>query len=312
MFKGDRNFTVGLFVSIAMASFIAFVIWLTGRTGTEEMSRYSVLFQRDVSGLAIGGPVKYMGMNIGSVVEMQLERGDKTMNVRVDIEILESTPVDSGTYASLAMQGITGVTVVNLSTEPGRHPPLETSPGHKYPVIPVRVLGLTAIMATMPEIMNKMDELLIRASDLFSEENQAAISGALGDVNQLTSALADNRESIAAIPDDLRNTLADIQAAVGQMQTLVTQVQPQLDSTMTNIRASSENLARMTERVDSLLASHEQDMNRFLAEGLGEVPSLMNETRQALRQMEKLLAELKHDPSQMIHRPPAGAIDIEP
>ena len=294
MFKGDRNFTVGLFVSIAMASFIAFVIWLTGRTGTEEMSRYSVLFQRDVSGLAIGGPVKYMGMNIGSVVEMQLERGDKTMNVRVDIEILESTPVDSGTYASLAMQGITGVTVVNLSTEPGRHPPLETSPGHKYPVIPVRVLGLTAIMATMPEIMNKMDELLIRASDLFSEENQAAISGALGDVNQLTSALA------------------DIQAAVGQMQTLVTQVQPQLDSTMTNIRASSENLARMTERVDSLLASHEQDMNRFLAEGLGEVPSLMNETRQALRQMEKLLAELKHDPSQMIHRPPAGAIDIEP
>ena len=27
---------------------------------------------------------------------------------------------------------------------------------------------------------------------------------------------------------------------------------------------------------------------------------------------EKLLAELKHDPSQMIHRPPADAIDIEP
>ena len=312
MFKGDRNFTVGLFVSVAIAAFIAFVIWLTGRTGTEEMSRYSLLFQRDVSGLAIGGPVKYMGMNIGSVVQMQLERGDKTMNVRVDIDIFESTPVDSGTYASLAMQGITGVAVVNLSTEPGHHPPLEKLPGRKYPIIPVRVLGLNAIMATMPEIMNKMDELLIRATDLFSDENQAAISGVLTDVNELTSALAENRESIAALPDDLKNTLGDIQATVGQMQTMVTGIQPQLDATIENIRVSSENLASMTGRVDSLLAEHEQDMNRFVAEGLGEVPALMSETRQALRQMEKLLAELKHDPSQMIHRPPAEGIEIEP
>ena len=74
MFKGDRNFAVGLFVSIAIASFIFFVIWLTGRTGEQELTRYTLLFHKDVSGLSVGGPVKYMGMNVGSVVLMDLER----------------------------------------------------------------------------------------------------------------------------------------------------------------------------------------------------------------------------------------------
>jgi phospholipid/cholesterol/gamma-HCH transport system substrate-binding protein len=312
MFKGDRNFTVGLFVSIAIAVFVGFVIWLTGRTGTEEMTRYSLLFRRDISGLAVGGPVKYMGMNIGSVVAMQLERGDKTMNVRVDIDVLESTPVDSGTYASLALQGITGVAVVNLATEPGQHPPLEILPGRKYPVIPVRIVGLSAIMATMPEIMNKLDSLLTQAGELLGEENRNTISGALDDVHELTSALAENREAIAAIPGDLRDTLATIRSTVDQLQAAVTEARPGLDATLSNLRQSSENLARLTGQVDDLLAEHEEDVSRFMAEGLGEAPALMNETRQALRELEKLLSELKHDPSQMIHRPPDGAIDIDP
>ena len=95
MFKGDRNFAVGLFVSIAIAAFIFFVIWLTGRTGNEEMKRYSLLFSKDISGLSVGGPVKYMGMNIGTVIEMELE-SNHGIRIRVDIE--ESSPEDMEEY----------------------------------------------------------------------------------------------------------------------------------------------------------------------------------------------------------------------
>ncbi len=309
MFKGDRNFAVGLFVSIAIAAFVAFVIWLTGRTGVEEMSRYSLLFDRDISGLAVGGPVKYMGMNIGSVVQMNLERNE-SIQVRVDIEILESTPVDSGTFASLALQGITGVAVVNLGSEPGKHPPLNVLPGREYPLIPVRVVGFSAIMSSMPKIMSKLDHLLTQAGEMLGEENRATISGALEDVESLTSALAENRETIAAIPGDLRVTLADIQSTVGQLQDLITQMSPDLSSTMANVRQSSENLVSLTGRIDTLLSEHKNDMDEFIAEGLGEAPALMTETRHALRDLEKLVAELKDDPSQLIHRPSTDAVEI--
>jgi phospholipid/cholesterol/gamma-HCH transport system substrate-binding protein len=312
MFKGDRNFTVGLFVSIAIAVFIGFVIWLTGRSATEEMTRYSLLFERDVSGLAVGGPVKYMGMNIGSVVQMKLERND-TVNVRVDIEVLESTPVDSGTYASLALQGITGVAVVNLASDPGEHPPIRTPPGREYPVIPVRLLGFSAVVSSMPEIMSKLDVLLTRAGELLNEENRAAVGGALTDLNAVTAALAENREAIAGIPGDLRATLADVQSTVGQLEAVIGQMKPGLDATLSNIQKSSENLVSLTGRIDTLLQDHQADMGRFLSEGLGEAPALMKDARLALREMEKLIAELKDEPSQLIHRPPAAdAIDIEP
>ena len=143
MFKGDRNFTVGLFVSIAIAALVVFIIWLTGRSGQEEMSRYTLLFNRDVSGLAVGGPVKYMGMNIGSVVHMDLDKSEG-VRIRVDIEILTSTPVNQGTYASLAIQGITGVAVVNLASEAGDFPALPDPPRGRHPEIPVRDVGFAA------------------------------------------------------------------------------------------------------------------------------------------------------------------------
>jgi hypothetical protein len=53
-------------------------------------------------------------------------------------------------------------------------------------------------------------------------------------------------------------------------------------------------------------------MSRFLEDGLGEAPALLQETRQALREVEKLMSELQDDPSQLNHRPPSDALEIDP
>jgi phospholipid/cholesterol/gamma-HCH transport system substrate-binding protein len=311
MFKGDRNFAVGLFVSLAIAFFVLFVVWLTGRTGNEEMKRYSLLFSKDISGLSVGGPVKYMGMNIGTVVEMELE-SDHGIRIRVDIEILESTPVDHGTYASLALQGITGVAVVNLASDPGDHAPLEKQEGHKYPVIPVRIVGFSALMASAPEIMGKLDSLLTQANQILGEENQASIAGLLNNIEDITVSLAEERETIAAIPGNLNQTITEIQATVVQMQGILGDLQPGLNSTIDNASRSAENLASLTARMDTLLQKHENDVSQFMEQGLGSIPDLMNEAQDALRDLEKLVQELQDDPSQLIYRQADNSVEIDP
>jgi len=311
MFKGDRNFTVGLFVTVAITSFVIFVIWLTGRSGAEEMSRYTLKFERDVSGLAIGGPVKYMGMSVGSVIHMDLESGDG-VRVRVDIEILTSTPVNQGTYASLALQGITGVAVVNLASEAGQHTPLPTPPRGQYPEIPVRDVGFAAMLSSAPEIITKLDSLLTQAGELLGEDNRDKISGTLQNVETLTASLAGSSDTLAALPRDLSTTLADIQAAVGDLRSMIGQVQPDLSATLANINRSSENLASLTDRFDAMLRNNEGNMERFMQDGLGEAPALLRESRATLRELEKLVTELKDDPSQLIHRPPNDALDMDP
>ena len=81
---------------------------------------------------------------------MDIIPGDP-MSVRVDIEVRESTPVDTGTTASLLFQGVTGVAVINLTGEPGQNLPLKTPPGHDYPVIEVRasaagIVGIAVVV----------------------------------------------------------------------------------------------------------------------------------------------------------------------
>jgi phospholipid/cholesterol/gamma-HCH transport system substrate-binding protein len=311
MFKGDRNFAVGLFVSVSLALLIFFVIWLTGRTGVEELKRFSLMFHKDVSGLSVGGPVKYMGMSIGSVVQMNLNKVDG-IRVQVDIDVLESTPVDQGTFASLALQGITGVAVVNLATEPGKHLPLEIPAGMDYPVIPVRIVGFSAIMANAPEIMAKLNDLLTQAGQILGEENQGAIASTLNNIDKLTTSLAEERETIAAIPGKLNLAISDIQATVRQLQDTMTQLTPGISSTIENVNRSSENLASLTSRLDTMLRNHEDDLGQFMEEGLAAVPALMKQTRESLRELEKLVQELQHDPSQLIYRQADNSVEIEP
>ena len=311
MFKGDRNFAVGLFVSIAIAAFVVFVLWLTGREGQEAMTRYTLLFDQDVTGLAVGGQVKYMGMNVGSVIHMDLDKSDG-VRVQVDIEILETTPVDRGTYASLASQALTGVAVVNLASEPGQHAPLPEPARGEYPRIPVREVGFAAVMASAPEIVNKLDVLLTRAGEMLNDENRAAVGSALENVETLSAALAGSGDSLAALPQELRGTLVEVQAAVERLRVMVENLQPGVDQTLANLNRSTENLASLTGRIDALLRRHEQDMSYFVEEGLGEAPELLRDTRQAVRDLEKLLAELRDDPSQLVHRPSVDTLEIDP
>jgi phospholipid/cholesterol/gamma-HCH transport system substrate-binding protein len=311
MFKGDRNFTVGLFVTVAIAVFVAFVIWLTGRSGAEELTRYTLKFTRDVSGLAVGGPVNFMGMNIGSVVHMDLEKNEG-VRVRVDIEILATTPVNQGTYASLALQGITGVAVVTLASEPGQHAPLAAPPKGEYPEIPVRAVGFAAVLASAPQIMNKLDSVLTRVGELLGQDNRTKVNETLQHVEQLTAALAGSSDTMARLPQEVSQAVSDIQTTLGQLQDLLGQLQPGLASTVANLDRSSENLASLTTRFDQLMGEHERDLDGFVADGLGEVPELMRQTRATLRDLEKLVAELQDDPSQLIHRPPTDSLEIDP
>ncbi len=313
-----------MFVSLAMALIIFFVICLTGRTGNEEPARYSLTFETAVSGLSIGGPVKFMGMSVGSVVHMNLVEDDevtrdettgkesKRIKIRVDIDVLASTPVDNGTFASLALQGITGVAVVNLETKPGRHIELKTLPGQDYPVIPVRIVGFSALMSSAPEIADKLNKLLTQAGKILGDENQGAIAGILENIENLTNSLAEERETIAAIPGNLNQTLSEVQVAVRQLQDMISHIQPGIKSTIEHLNRSGENLASLTNRIDTLLREHEDDLGRFMEEGLAEVPALMIEARKTMRDLEKLVQELQDDPSQLIYRQADNSVEIEP
>ena len=311
MFKGNRNLAVGVFISVALAGVAGFAMWLAGTKGSQDLATYSLLFERDVSGLSLGGPVYYLGVNVGNVSDMALIPG-KQVKVRVDIDVLAETPVNEGSYASLNAQGITGVTVINIAGEPGEHGPLQKTEGFKHPLIPVRQTGLSALLSSAPETIAKLNRVLDQVNELLGEQNRETVSQMLLHFETLSSSLAERREDFANLPGEMKALMAEARSTIGQVKTTLESVQPDLANSMSNINTATENLAGLTSRLDTWLADNQAELEHFINNGLGQTPELIYDMRNTLRELQKLLHQLQEDPSQLIHRSPEDALDVKP
>lgn len=298
----NKNFAVGVFVAIALAVFVFATLWLTGRQSSEATVNYSMFFESDVGGLMLGGPVFYLGVEVGTVTAMEIIPGNP-MRVRVDAELLKSAPIDAGTYASLAFQGITGVAVIKLYADPGVHDPLKLTSDSDYPVIKVRDTGFSALLAKAPEIVEKIDSVLVQINGILGEENRALVHSMLNDISTITGALAENEQSLRELPGLINGAIEEIDSSLVQIRSMAIELEPGLVSTLENLEQTTGNLARMTARLEEWTASNDQDMNAFMGDGLGQVPALVEDTRETLREIRKLVRDLRKDPSQLIYQP---------
>ena len=302
---------VGIFVSVGIITLIVMSLILAGGRSTEPNTRYTVFFERDISGLTLGAPVRYLGVAVGQVDVLRLTTEEGT-RVRVDLEVLQSTPVTTATYASLAFQGVTGVAFISLAADQSKPADKLTADEFEYPVIPARDTGLAALLADGPEIARKVTELLDRASQLLDDNNQAALSRSLANIEVLTESLAAQEDTIASLPEQMHTVLGQIESTLDGLQVTLDQVQPDVLAAMAKLNQASTNLANISARLDGWLKDNDRDMQQFINAGLAQTPALIADTRNTMRELEKLLAELRENPSQLVYKPQSEPVIVGP
>ena len=292
---------VGIFVSIGLVTLIVMSFIFAGGRSTEPTIRYIIFFQRDVSGLTLGAPVRYLGVRVGEVNTMSLTTHDFT-KVRVDLEVLQSTPITAATYASLAFQGVTGVAFISLAADQNGATNKLVADDFEYPVIPTRDTGLAALLSDAPEITRKVTQLLDQASQLLDENNQAALAGSLANIEAMTESL----------PGELRTVLAEGENTLRQLRSTLDQAQPDVVATMKQLNEASTSLANISARMDGWLTENDRQMEQFMSAGLAQIPALIADTRNTMRELEKLLVELRDNPSQLVYKPQTEPVVVEP
>ncbi len=92
-------------------------------------------------------------------------------------------------------------------------------------------------------------------------------------------------------------------ATLAQMQSVLAEVQPGIAPIVDNIHKTTENLTNLSARLDGWLANNEAELEMFTKDGLSKLPEMISDTSNTVRELEKLIRELRDNPSSLLYKP---------
>lgn len=210
--EAKTNYTiVGLTVLILSVALLASMLWLSVGFDKKKYDIYAVYIREAVSGLSLESPVKYNGVQVGTVYKIALSRVDPQQVVLL-LNIEEGTPITTSTRATLISQGITGVTYVGLSADSPDLTPLKKLPEEPYPIIPSKPSLLNQIDKTIKEVSENVNSLGVKIKAVFDEENSANLKKTLANMQTFTKVVSEHNKNIGQTlknSDELFRNLAD-------------------------------------------------------------------------------------------------------
>src|SRR6185503_5714302 len=182
--------TVALLVGVLL-----FIVWLAGLSN-KATKCYDIYFSQAVGGLNKGSNVTFSGVPVGQVKKISLlPNRPEFVWVRIDVD--EQTPVLQGTTAQIKGVGFTGVSEIQLDGAVKGAPPI-TQPGPQgCAVVPSATGGLGALLNSAPELIERIQRLTERLTELLSDKNQNSIADILENLDRTTKVLADRAPDLA-------------------------------------------------------------------------------------------------------------------
>jgi len=204
----DRHYFIeGLFIiGIAVAAAF-FSVWLVS-SGQRDDVLYRIHFNESVTGMALGDPVKFRGVDVGSVKAIALDPDDPR-RVQVDVRLRKETPVKTDTKAILKLKGVTGVVYVELNGgAPAANSLLAATPEGQMPEIASEKSSLTAAMDQLPKVLEQFSAIEKQTKKVVSDVGEVAERVKDSPVMKLCPAKEKAASEKAAIPAKEKATSA--------------------------------------------------------------------------------------------------------
>lgn len=302
---------VGVVVVALLLGGMAFAAWLghvslRGRTAT-----YRIFFTQSVAGLGVGSQVLFNGVPVGTVSSIAIDRRD-SRRVKVKIHIKREVPVRADSMATIGLQGITGVALVDISPGTPSAPLLMRKPGGLAPKIPSQPSELTSIIQSLPQVVNAMKTLIEHLDRIASPDNvrnlkrilanTAAVTGSVAseraDLTKAIAAAAAASAKLARIEDTAEETLAAAHATFANTAGLTKNDVPKLIDSM---RATSRALTAAADQVNAMVAENRASLHRFSTTGLDRLTRLLGRTDQLVQQLSRTVQKIDDNPSMLLY-----------
>src|SRR6478672_7573628 len=209
---------VGAVTVALLAGVLLFIVWLAGLSN-KQTKCYDIYFAQAVGGLNKGSNVTFSGVPVGQVKKISLlPSRPEFVWVRIDVD--EQTPVLQGTSAQIKGVGFTGVSEIQLDGAQRGRPPIDQLGPQGCPVVPSSSGGLGALLNSAPELIDRIQRLTERLTELLSDKNQNSIADILENLDRTSKVLADRSPEMADAIGDARIAVRDAGIAAQHVTTL--------------------------------------------------------------------------------------------
>lgn len=290
-----RHVLIGLFTLAAAVVAVLFALWL-GRSDSErDFHLYDIAFEEAVSGLSRGSTVEYNGIRVGDVVDLRLDP-QNPQNVYARVRVERAAPVRTDTQATLMPVGITGTSLIRLTSGSDPDSQILTSDNRNIPIIHAKPSPMSQLLAGGEDVLYNFNELLVSAHDLFSDNNIRHLSQTLENIEKTTSALAGQRDSLS-------KTITSFEQAARQAKTAFAEMNQMMRA---GKHAASVDFKNTLDRADKAFVAFEKSVGaleatieenrgsiRGGARGLNEVGPTLTELRGTLNTLQGVLRQLE-------------------
>ena len=300
---------VGAFVLLVALVAALFVYWYSDTREHRVYKRYEIYFSGSVSGLERGSAVRYLGVGVGRVLEMNIDPRDAS-RVQVIVGVDATTPISDRTLAQLQMQGVTGLLYIDLQ-EVGAGAQLpEPVSGIRYQVIRSTQSRFDLFLASLPEVLAAVGDVADRAGRVLNDRNIAAISSALQHIDKASSGLPATLRDVNSLVVELRGAATELRESAQGAHAVVSDAGPEVVAAVQRVRTVADNLSKASGELERLIEDNRQDLRSFTRDGLPELEQFVREGRAAAQEIHDLSSSLRENPAQLIYQPPPQGVEI--
>jgi phospholipid/cholesterol/gamma-HCH transport system substrate-binding protein len=279
---------VGAVTVALLAGVLLFIVWLAGLSNKQTRC-YDIYFAQGVGGLNKGSNVSFSGVPVGQVDKISL-LPNRPEFVWVRINVDEQTPVLQGTTAQIKGVGFTGVSEIQLDGAVRGSAPISLSGPQGCPVIPATSGGLGALLNSAPELIDRIQRLTERLTELLSDKNQNAIADILENIDATTKVLAERAP-------DLADAIADTRVAVRNAGVAAQRVTVLTDNTnrliveqggpaAQDLRKAIGSVQQATDNLNAMITDARPGVQNFSKSTLPEANRLVRDLRELTQSLQ--------------------------
>lgn len=340
----SNHFKIGLFIITACIIATAGIVILGVGAIFEDRLEAETYFDTSVQGLDIGSPVKYRGVTIGRVEEINiagLEYPEATSLVLVrfsisykcllvkfkdDLEEGLTTAVENGLRARITPQGVTGTAYLELDYLPlNITPPMLITWKPNTIYIPSTPSIIATLSQSLTKIMTSLDNTDLKGiTDRLEASLGAAVAALEGaDIKSLSDQaegllkeLRVSNEQLTALltGPEVNNIFSDAEIAASSAKNILKESEAPIKNILRSLRSTSGSINRLTKKLDTATGDIPEAVTqlRVTLKRLDTLLSIPQEDLEAAMQNIKILTENLKDLSETSKKYPSRVLFGEP